>query len=326
MTRTLRATLAAAAVLLSGAAQAADKVTIQIDGAAVPYYAPLYVAVANGQFARHGLDVQFVYANAADIVKNVAAGNVEFGFPNGDAVVAARANGVPVKVIHTTYQRGIGAVLFKKSSGITGPASLKGRNLAVTSYGSPNYIQLQVMLKSAGLGLDDVHVEIVGTGAITDALKGGQVDAIVFSELRAYTLKADGVDVGVIRADDYLPSHGNVVVAGEGWLAGHRAQAKAFDQALDEALAWIIAGHAAEAVALSVDKFAPTMKGQEALVTQVLNDVFIPTVWQGPATAQNGLGYGDLASWQKTIDVQADYHVIPQAFKAGDLVIQPGQL
>ena len=141
-------------------------VSIQIDGSAVPYYAPLYLAQENGYFAEEGLNVEFYYAAAADIVKNVAAGNVEFGFPNADAVVAAKAQGIPVKVVHTTYQEGLGAIIFGSDSGISTPADLKGKKVAVTSLGSANYFQLQAAMESAGLTIDDVQVEIVGTGAI----------------------------------------------------------------------------------------------------------------------------------------------------------------
>ncbi|MEG2017443.1 MAG: ABC transporter substrate-binding protein, partial [Clostridium sp.] len=38
------------------------KVSIQIDGAAVPYYAPLYLAQEKGFFAEEGLEVEFFYA------------------------------------------------------------------------------------------------------------------------------------------------------------------------------------------------------------------------------------------------------------------------
>ena len=86
-------------------------------------HAFLYEAQEKGYFAEEGLNVEFYYAAAADIVKNVAAGNVEFGFPNADAVVAAKAQGIPVKVVHTTYQEGLGAIIFGSDSGISTPAS-----------------------------------------------------------------------------------------------------------------------------------------------------------------------------------------------------------
>ena len=51
-----------ATTLLAGVvtASAEEKVTIQIDGAAVPYYLPLYVAQKEGYFKEQGLDVSAV--------------------------------------------------------------------------------------------------------------------------------------------------------------------------------------------------------------------------------------------------------------------------
>jgi NitT/TauT family transport system substrate-binding protein len=311
-------------MLLAGAlaAKADEKVTIQIDGAAVPYYLPLYVAQKEGYFKEQGLEVDFLYANAADILNNVAAGNVQFGFPNGDAVISARANGIPVKVIHSTYQRGIGAVLFKNSSGIKSPADLVGKKVAVTSYGSPNYIQLQVMMSQAGKSIDDVKVEIVGTGAILDALKSDQVDAVVFSMLRYYALKAEGVDVGMIAADDYLPSHGNVLVTSEDYLASNPQQVKGFITALDKALKHIVDGDVEKEVQMAIKDYAPTFASQEKVVTEIINEVFVKTLWQSPDTEKNGFGYGNLEGWQKTIDVAAEYKAIPESFPAADLVVE----
>jgi len=304
-------------------AQARTAVTMQIDGAAVPYYAPLYVGVENGFFGKRGLDVRFVYANAADIVKNVAAGNVEFGFPNADPVVAARANDIPVKVIHTTYQRGIGATLFKKSSGIKTMADLKGKKVAVTALGSPNYLQLQVGLKQAGLAIDAVTVEVIATGAIVQALQAGQVDAIVFSELRKFNLEAEGVETGMISSNDFLPSFGNIVVAGERLLREKPAVARGFIDGLDESLQWIIAGNVDPALKIAIDGHAQTWRGQEAMLAKIFREMFIPTIWQSELTKANGLGYGHLPGWQRNIDIQAEYKVIDRKFPAEQLVLQP---
>ena len=133
----IRKLLLGALVLLGSAvfgrgAEAADlrKVSIQIDGAAVPYYAPLYLAQEKEYFTEQGLDVEFYYSAGADIVKNVGVGNVEFGFPNTDSVIVGRGAGIPVKVVHTTYQHELGATIFKPSGRLSGRNTCTSRRPA----------------------------------------------------------------------------------------------------------------------------------------------------------------------------------------------------
>lgn len=297
-----------------------QKVSIQIDGAAVPYYAPMYIAKEKGYFKEQGLDVDFYYAAAAEIVKNVATGNVQFGFPNADSVILAKSQGIPVKVVNTTYQHGLGALIFQKSSGITEPKDLKGKKIGVTSFGSPNYIQLQVMLEKAGMSIDDVKVEIIGTGAIVNALVSGQVDAIMFSMLRTIELKNQGVDVGEIRSDEFLPSHGNVLIVGDKYLTENKDVVNKFNIALNKGIQYIIDGNTKEAVEMSVEKYAPSFKGREEIVTAILDEVFIPYLWQSENTKKNGLGYSDAERWSNSIKVLKEYGVIEKEIDAKELI------
>ncbi|MFK4771843.1 ABC transporter substrate-binding protein [Rhizobium sp. ZW T2_16] len=308
-------------------AEAADKVILQIDGAAAPFYAPLYAGVEKGIFEKNGIEVEFIYAAAADILTNIAAGNVDFGFPNGDAVVAAAANGLPVKVVHTTYQRGIGALLAKEASGIKTYKDLKGKKIAVTSLASPNYLQLQVGLQQAGLTLDDVTVEAVATGAIVQSLQAGQVDAIVFSELRKYNLEADGTKITMILSNDFLPSFGNVVVASDKKLSENADVVKRFTTAVTQSYEWVIDGHVPEALDIALEKYAPTWpKDQKPILTTAFEKTFVPSVWQSALTKEKGLGAADIAGWQKNADILAQFKVIDSAPKAEDFVVDPSMI
>lgn len=298
------------------------KVTVQIDGAAVPYYAPMYVAKEQGFFEEQGLDVEFLYADAATIIRNVAANNVQFGFPNADTVVTAKSQDLPVKVVHTTYQHGLGATIFKKSSGISTPADLKDKTIAVTSYGSPNYIQLQVLLESHGLSIRDVNVKIVGSGAIVNALVADEVDAIIFSMLRTVELQNSGEDVAEFRSDEVLPSFGNVVVTSESYLASNKEDVIGFTTALDQALDYIIKGGNIESsIQMSVEKYAPTFAGKEEVVAKIFNEVFVPYLWQSELTKTEGYGAADMARWQTAIDSQQKFGIIADSFPAEELVL-----
>lgn len=313
--------------LLAMTAEAADKVVMQIDGAAAPFYAPLYAGVEKGIFEKNGIEVEFIYAAAADILTNIAAGNVDFGFPNGDAVVAAAANGLPVKVVHTTYQRGIGALLAKESSGIKSYKDLKGKKVAVTSLASPNYLQLQVGLQQAGLTLEDISVEVVATGAIVQSLQADKVDAIVFSELRKYNLEADGTKVTMILSNDFLPSFGNVVVTSSKKLSESTDLVKRFTTAVTQSYEWTIDGHVSEALDIALEKYAPTWpKDQKGLLTTAFEKTFVPSVWQSPLTKEKGLGAADIAAWQKSGDILAQFKVIDSAPDAADFVVDPSTI
>ena len=272
----------------------------------MPYYAPLYVAAEEGYFEEAGLEVEFTYAQGAQILQNVAAGNVDFGFPNGDSVIAAYANGVETNVVHTTYQQGIGALLFDNATGIESPADLVGKSVAVTDLGSPNYVQLQAMMAEEDLSVDDVNVQPIGTGAIVQALQNGEVDAIVFSRLRYYALQAAGFDAGldpqrrvpavVRQRARHEPVDGRRRPRGRqrlrrGARPGHRVRHR----------------EPAESVTMAIAEYAPEFQGQEEAVTGVIEDLFIPTLWQSDATEENGLGYGDVERWQSAIDAQVDY-------------------
>lgn len=300
-------------------------VAIQIDGSAVPYYAPLYVAQENGFFAEEGLNVEFYYAAAADIVKNVAAGNVEFGFPNADAVVAAKAQDIPVKVVHTTYQEGLGAIIFGTDSGIKTPADLKGKKVAVTSLGSANYFQLQAAMESEGLSIEDVNVEIVGTGAILTALTEGQVDAIVFSKLRTIELNNSGYAASEITCDQFLPSFGNVLVAGDKLVSEDPETVDGFTRALSKGIEYIIDGHVEEAVDMSIEKYAPTFAEKRDVVVEILNDVFIKTLWQSDYTKENGIGGSNPEKWQTLIDDSKEIGNIDETFDATELLYTPAK-
>ncbi len=301
-------------------------VTIQIDGAAVPYYAPLYEAAEQGFFADEGLNVEFTYAEGSSILQNVAAQNVQFGFPNGDSVITAKANGVDVNVVHTTYQQGIGAILYNsETSGISSPADLAGKKIAVTDLGSPNYIQLQAILESEDLTVSDVDVTTVGSGAIVQALQNGEVDAIGFSRIRYYALEAAGFPVGQILSDEYLPSFGNVLVTAPAYREENPEVVRGFVAALNKGIEYVI-DNPAESIEEVIAKYADTFAGQEETVTEVIENVFVPDLWTSASTEANGLGYGDLDRWQTSIDNQVSYGIIPESFDASDLVVEPGDL
>ena len=321
--------ITAASLLFAAGAKESDasqkqarKVTIQIEGSAVPYYAPIFNAIEKGYFADEGLDVQYMFGNAADITKNVAVGNVEFGFPNGEPVIAAISQDIPVSIVHSTLQHGLGATIFLKSSGIAKPSDLKGKTIAITSLGSPNYVQLQVLLEQNGLSLNDVKIEIVGTEAIVPALVNKRVDAICFSMLRTFELRSQNIDVDEFRSDTFLPSFGNVLVVGKDFLSKNLPTVQAFVRALNKSLTELSdPSKVKAAVSLVIDKHTPTYKGREDYMANIISSVYADYLWKSPDTVKYGFGYGNVERWQKTADIMLRFDTIKKAVSMKDFVV-----
>lgn len=300
----------------------AQKVTLQIEGSAVPYYIPIYMGIELGYFEEEGLEVDYLFGSASDIIRNVAVGNVEFGFPNGEPVITARAQGIPVNVIHTTYQHGLGSTIFLKESGIETPQDLKGKKVAITSYGSPNYVQLQILLKKNGLSLNDIQLEIVGTEAIVPALVNKRVDAICFSMLRTFELRYQGIEVDEFRSDEFLPSFGNVVVTGDKILNENRDLAVRFTRALSRVMAYLSdPENMKEATVVAIAKYAPTYIGREEYMADILSEIYAGYLWQSEDTKAFGFGFGNVERWQQTIDIMREYDLITTDVNAADFVI-----
>jgi NitT/TauT family transport system substrate-binding protein len=122
---------------LGGHAQTADKVQLQLKWVTQAQFAGYYAARAQGLYTAEGLDVT-IRPGGPDIVPEqvVTAGGAEFGIDWLPSLLAARDQGAPlVNIAQVFAHSGMRQIAFK-SSGIKGPADLRGRRVAVWFGGS----------------------------------------------------------------------------------------------------------------------------------------------------------------------------------------------
>jgi putative riboflavin transport system substrate-binding protein len=258
-------------------------------------FAPLYVAVANGNYARAGLEIEFDYKFENDGVALVGAGTLPFAVASGEQVLLARAQGLPVVYILAWYQKYPVAVIAKTQAGIHTPADLAGHSIGIPCLCGASYVGLTALLDSAGLKESDVGLEVIGFNQIA-ALTTDQTQAVVgYVSNEPIKLRASGVPIDVIDVADYAHLAANGLITNETVLREQpelvRAMVTATLAGMREAAADPQAAYAASAT------FVEGLSSLDPAAREIQMEVLRRSIemWQAPR-----LGWSDLDAWRNT--------------------------
>ncbi len=225
---------AASTTTASSAAASMPLTTAKLAISYVPnvQFANFYVADAKGRFAAEGLKVEYDYGTTTDYMQLVARSERDFLDASGDEVALARAQGLPVVYVASVYQQYPVAIFAPKGKGLTDAQSLTKLKIGLPGKFGSTYIGYKAILYANKIDESKVNaVEIGFTQA--QSVQAGKVDAAVgFANNDPIQLKAQGIDVDVLRvADVYnLPSAG--IVTSEKMLADHPDTVRAFLRAM----------------------------------------------------------------------------------------------
>jgi NitT/TauT family transport system substrate-binding protein len=166
-------------VLTAMTARAAERVSVVMDAGFNGRHAYYFVAIEKGYYEAVGLDVQVVRGQgSADAIKQVAAGNAQFGFADAGSVVLARGNDqVPIKLVAIVYARPPHAIYALKESGISTPKGLEGRKIANPAGGAIPKM-FPAYAKAAGIDAGRVTWVVAPSESLPSLLTLGRVDAV----------------------------------------------------------------------------------------------------------------------------------------------------
>ncbi|GAA1840160.1 hypothetical protein GCM10009836_19320 [Pseudonocardia ailaonensis] len=145
-------------------------------------YAAEMVAVTHGDFARHGLDVDYQSLQGSPPALQAVLGGSALLTRLGDieTMVAAGVRGAPLRVVGAEQALGPIRIVSSTRAPATTPADLKGKVVGIPSQGGTSEWTLNLTLASAGVDPTTVQRQVVGLApGVFDLIGAGRIDAFV---------------------------------------------------------------------------------------------------------------------------------------------------
>jgi NitT/TauT family transport system substrate-binding protein len=184
LARWWQAALVAVGMLGSGAAPAADPVTLRLNWYLGGLHVPFYYGKDKGLYAAEGIDLTINEGRgSANTVQVVAAGSDTFGLADSSSVILTAAKGADIKSVMSLLNSTGFSVVSLAEAGIKTPKDLEGKKVAVTA-GDPLGQLLQAVCKANNVDCSKIGMVQVDPAAKvvtvlekkTGALLGGADD------------------------------------------------------------------------------------------------------------------------------------------------------
>jgi len=196
---------------------------------------PLWMGQEAGLFKARGLAVEIVNTDGGSRgLAEVGAGRLEAMTVGLSSVIDANGKNGDYRLIAS----GANTMSFRffGAKGVAGGASLKGKKIGVSTFGSESDSAASMALKQLGLTRRDVSVvEAGGTLKRLESLKSGGIAASALNEPADTQAQREGLPLLVdLKAD--LPWIFTAIVVDKRYLAAHRDAVKDFLRAYVEAI------------------------------------------------------------------------------------------
>ena len=285
----------------SGSSGGGTDVTLMLNWYPYGEHAPFYYGVDKGIFAKHGINLTIKAGQGSTkTAQAVGADQVDFGWADTPAVLSNIDKGVKIKSLGVFLQTTPSAVQVFADSGISTPADLKGRTIAVSAGDAPT-TTFPIFLQKAGLQASDVKQQNLDAAGKIAAVISGRVDGLIgFAHDQGPTIAAkSGKEMRYLRYSDVgLNFYSNGLIASDATIGSKADLAKKMVAATSEAFA------AAEkdpegAVAAMAGK-DPQMPKKDVLLEQWKQTI---TLLHTKSTEGQAPGVDADADWDSTIQV-----------------------
>ena len=237
----LALTAAGCAAGPGGASDDGDPRTLRIAHNSNAAALPVQVAIAEGIFAKHDLEVEFTKVENIGTLPGTLGRSFDVALSVPTTVIAAAQQGIPVTQVSgatiDVEDNPTGFLIGSKSAGVTDVKQLAGKTLGVLTETGTTHTATKAWLKQEGVDPAGVKIVQVDGPAQADQLAAGRVDAVETVMPFATNVLADPNAVNL--GDPYLklaPELSAILwIAKQDFAAQNADVLKDFRAALDDA-------------------------------------------------------------------------------------------
>lgn len=156
---------------------------------------PLWIAKEARLYAKHGLDVELVYAVHPGPIAAIISGHATMTSSGSDPALLAAAKDPSLVVLGGFMNKGSFAMIGSKTA--TDMKQLAGKKIGIGRVGDPPYHMAVSLLKKFGMTARDIQWVSVGVDAAARAaaLQSGQIDAALITAPAYFRLQSAGLPV-----------------------------------------------------------------------------------------------------------------------------------
>lgn len=228
-----------------GADASMQKDTVKIGLLRIDDSFPFYVAEKEGLFAKHGVNVELVnFSSGRDQSTALAAGEIDGMMTDPVVTALSLKGGTEVRIVAMALganaEEGRFLVVAAPQSGITAPAELEGKTVAISTNTMMDYLMEQYETQ---LGLDGDSIHKVNMPDLmlrtTTVLEGKDIDAAILPDPLAAYAVAEGAQVLIDDTQLGENFSQSVVVMTKDQIDNHRESVEKVLAAYKEAIALI---------------------------------------------------------------------------------------
>lgn len=290
---------------VSGSAASRQPLTLMLDWVPNADHVGIYQGLAQGQFARAGIDLHIqAPTDPATPLALLAAGKVDAAISYEPEVLLARNRGLPLVSVAAIVQRPLTSIIAPGSQRITSVAALKGKRVGNAGL-AYQHAYLNTLLSQAGVPGNRVSEVNVG-GELVQAMLTKRVNATLggYWNYEALQLQQAGKHPNVLRVDQLgVPTYDELVlVVKRGTIANRSGLIRRLVQAMARGYQATRADPAGAVNALTAANPGLDAKLQLASVRATLTSFF--------PTGAHPWGWQDAATWNTYGQWMMSHHLI----------------